>query len=660
MTPKVKIVSPGEFRPAPGAAVGVDFETFYTGTYSVKSMGLYPYVNDPRFSAWAVAVSDGSSVCSCEPTKFPWERIAGREWVSHHREFDRGVFERLQADGVIPSGAGPSAWHDSAAACAYLQYPRDLKGACKEVLGIEVDKGVRRSLRGRKDDGDLFASCGMTEEEAAYVSNDAVLCLKLWQEIGWRWPLHERALFEATCAMARRGVRVDWGTVANAIAGLGRVVGECRKAIPWEPALSDPKFRQACADLGVRPPASLAAGDENYAEWLKMHAGKRCAGWALNMSRLRRANRLKKVLESMQSRRSPADGRMVYELRYFGATTGRWSGSGGLNMQNFNRREVEGFDVRKVIVAPPGFTLAVCDYSQIEARMLLWVAGDVKTMQILIDHPEMDMYEVHARATMGWLPEGRDQRSEGKDQSGDNRQSAIGNGQLGGTLKAQRSTLNAQAEESLEEYCVRTGSTLRQYAKARVLGLGYRCGAGTFVRVAKVMAKLELSFDEAKRAVNDYRASNPLVVGVWERLEDEAYKSWEAGRDHVLPLPCTSYDSRCGRYLFYRDLKVLEGGYGKGMTAVVAGERCPLHGGILAENLVSGASRDVMASAWLRCLKAGYSPVMTVHDELVFEVPEATAAADLAKISSIMTEPLAWAPGLPLKVGGKLMKRYGK
>ncbi len=619
MTPKVKIVSPGEFRPAPGAAVGVDFETFYTGEYSVRTMGLYPYVNDPRFSAWAVAVSDGESVCACTPAEFPWERISGREWVSHHREFDLYVFGRLQAEGTIPAGVAPAAWHDSAAACAYLQYPRDLKGACRGVLGIEVDKGVRRSLRGQKDDGDLFAACGMSDEEAAYVANDAVMCLKLWREIGWRWPQHERALFEATCMMARRGVCVDWMMVDNAIKGLGCVVEGCRKAIPWNPSLSDKLFKLACGDLGVVPPASLAVGDEDYAEWLKMHEGKKCAGWALAMSRLRRANRLKKVLESMQSRRRGSDGRMVYELKYFGATTGRWAGTGGLNMQNFNRKEVEGLDIRKVIVAPPGSTLVVCDYSQIEARMLLWIAGDEKTLQLLRDHPDMDMYEVHARATMGYTD-----------------------------------------PMPLEKWCEQNGSTLRQYAKARVLGLGYRCGAGTFVRVAKMMAKLELSFQEAKQAVNDYRASNPLVVGVWERLEDDAYKSWEAGRDHVVPLPCTSYDSRCGRLLFYRDLKVLDGGFGKGMTAMIAGERCPLHGGIITENIVSGASRDVMASAWLRCLKAGYSPIMTVHDELVFEVPDATAPVELARISAIMTEPLAWAPGLPLKVGGKLMKRYGK
>ena len=67
-----------------------------------------------------------------------------------------------------------------------------------------------------------------------------------------------------------------------------------------------------------------------------------------------------------------------------------------------------------------------------------------------------------------------------------------------------------------------------------------------------------------------------------------------------------------------------------------------------------------LASAWLRCRTAGYSPILTVHDELVFEVPEETAREDLHRIVAIMEKPLAWAPGLPLKADGQLMSRYGK
>jgi len=179
------------------------------------------------------------------------------------------------------------------------------------------------------------------------------------------------------------------------------------------------------------------------------------------------------------------------------------------------------------------------------------------------------------------------------------------------------------------------------------------------VRVARVMAGLKIGHEEARRIVNEYRAQNPRIVHLWNALQaaaemclkDEPY-------EYRLPFPCTQYDPRCGRYLIYRDIAWHP--HGKSLTAVVGGERVPLHGGIIAENWTQGTARDVLASAWLRCRSAGYSPILTVHDELVFEVPEATAREDLKLIVLIMEKPLAWAPGLPLKADGKLMSRYGK
>jgi len=335
------------------------------------------------------------------------------------------------------------------------------------------------------------------------------------------------------------------------------------------------------------------------------------------MATIRRCGRLANVLESMRQRRKP-DSRMVYELKYYGASPGRWSGGGGLNVQNFNRKETEGLDVRKCVMAAPGHVLAVADYSQIEARVLLYLAGDTDALKLLADHPEWDMYELHARATMGY-----------------------------------------RETESLKDFCERTGSGLRQLAKARVLGLGFRCGAETFVRVARVMAGLRIGYEEARRIVNEYRAQNPKIVHLWNALQaaaemclkDEPY-------EYRLPFPCTQYDPRCGRYLIYRD--VAWHPLGKSLTAVVGGERVPLHGGIIAENWTQGTARDVLASAWLRCAAAGFRPVLSVHDELVFEVREETAHEDLRRITGIMERQLAWAPGLPLKADGKLMSRYGK
>ncbi len=664
---KIKMVGPGAFRPAAGAMIGLDFETFYDGGCSVRDLGNWAYVHHPRFKAWAVAVTDGATACVCEPSVFPWERIDGMEWVSHNREFDRAVFTRLQESFAVQPAIGPAAWRCSAAACAFLQLPRDLAGACKAVFGVEFDKGVRdmsKGLRGADAAQAMLFGLDLCAAESEYAAKDAVACLALWREVGDRWPEHERRLFELTCDMGRRGLCVDWGTVAEKRQQLNGRVETLMRGLPWTPALSTKKFAAACREKGVEPPRSLACGDEGFAEWADEHAGTEPGRWAADMAAIRRCGRLAGVLESIEARRKP-DGRMAYELKYFGASPGRWSGGGGLNVQNFNRKETEGLDVRKCVMAAPGHVLAVADYSQIEARVLLFLAGDVEALELLAEHPEWDMYELHARATMGWrsskVLKCGSSFVEGKEGTPNaEHRTPNAEGERGRTLNAQRTTLNDGGdEESLKDFCERTGSGIRQLAKARVLGLGFRCGAETFVRVARVMAGLRISYEEARKIVDEYRRQNPRIVQLWNELEEAAERC--AGKEpyeYVLPFPCNQHDPRCGRYLFYRDVR--RHPCGRGLQAVVGGERVPLHGGIIAENWTQGTARDVLASAWLRCSTAGYRPVLSVHDELVFEVPEETAHEELRKILAIMEKPLAWAPGLPLKADGKLMARYGK
>jgi DNA polymerase I-like protein with 3'-5' exonuclease and polymerase domains len=351
------------------------------------------------------------------------------------------------------------------------------------------------------------------------------------------------------------------------------------------------------------------------------------------MQRIRSANRTAKVLEAMRLRRIQKSesrsqkldaeyGRMAYELKYFGASTGRWSGGGGLNMQNYNRKPAEGVDLRRCIVAPPGYLLAVVDYSQIESRVLLFLAGDVETLDMFRANPMADAYEIHARATMGYVE-----------------------------------------AESLKDYCERTGSGLRQLAKARVLGLGFGCGARRFVEVAQVMAGLDIGEDESERIVKEFRESNPRIVSLWQSLND-ACASCDGG-NYLLPLPCTQINPDLKRFLIYRDVKVdppshmaTEGW--RGIECTVGGDRIKVYGGLLAENWTQATARDVLASAWLRCEASGFRPVLSVHDELVFEVPEGSAEEDLRRIVEIMEEPVSWAPGLPLRADGRLCSVYGK
>jgi len=608
MIPEANIITPEEWASGSiGGVVGVDFETFYTATYSVAELGLWTYCHDPRFDAYLVAVSDGQRACVCAPIKFPWATIAGRAWVSHNRDFDRAVFDRLQELAWCPE-IGPREWHCSAALCAFHQLPRDLAGAVKAVFDQTLDKAPRDRARGRHPSED----CLLAGEISRYAARDASATLALWNHLERHWPPPERRLFELTSEMGRHGLAVDWNYVRARRLELEALTVSLADALPWKPAGSVKQFEAACERIGVPAPPSTSSADPGFARWLEKHIDSDAATWVRHMQRMRSANRTAKVLESMEARRM-TNGRMAYELRYFGASTGRWSGGGGLNLQNLNRKTAEGVDLRRAIVAPPGHVLAVADYSQIESRVLLYLAGDTEALALFRDNPEADAYEIHARRTMGYAE-----------------------------------------PESLKAWCERTGSNLRQLAKARVLGLGFGCGWRKFIDVARVMAGLELTEDASKSVVEDFRNSNPLICQLWQRLEDACEA--RDGRHYALPLPCTQHAPALKRFILYRDVHVSD----RDITATVAGERVKVYGGLIAENWTQATARDVLASAWLRCVQAGFVPVLSVHDELVFELSEATAEADLARIITTLETPVPWALHLPLKVEGKLMPFYSK
>jgi DNA polymerase len=259
----------------------------------------------------------------------------------------------------------------------------------------------------------------------------------------------------------------------------------------------------------------------------------------------------------------------------------------------------EGVDLRNAITAAPGHTLVIIDYSQIESRVLLWLAGDHATLNIL--RTGIDIYEAHARTTMGYA----DPRPLKDVDKG-----------------------------------------LRQLAKARVLGLGYGCGAQKFIVVAKIMGGLDITFTDSKRMVDEYRRANPMIVSLWDRLE-RSFQKYH-GATYRLPLPS-------GRKLRYYNV---DGGL---MTAEsVKGHSEEWYGGKLTENFVSATARDVMADAWLKMHGAGLRVVLTVHDELVLECPEAEAADVKARAEEIMVAGPEWAAGLPLAVEGKITRRYEK
>jgi DNA polymerase len=80
--------------------------------------------------------------------------------------------------------------------------------------------------------------------------------------------------------------------------------------------------------------------------------------------------------------------------------------------------------------------------------------------------------------------------------------------------------------------------------------------------------------------------------------------------------------------------------------------------GLLAENVVQATARDVLFCGMRRAERAGYPIVLHVHDEMVAEVGHNFGSK--ADFHRIMCTPEPWMRGLPVAAKAESMARYGK
>lgn len=579
-----------------GNMAALDTETFYTAAYSVKNMGYSEYTHNPYFRCTLVSAYDGKTSIVKEPEAFPWQQISGKILVAHNAAFDRAVFERLKELKIVPESVEPAGWICTALLCRYLQLPHDLATAAQRVLGMTLNKGVRARMMGTAD---LF------DDAVKYAAEDAIASWRLYANLGHLWAPDEMELADLSQQIGRRGVPVNRGFLLSALRNVSKAAEELDAAIPFKPSLSLPKLKAAILAAGQTPPPSTNSKDPGFMAWAEENAGTPGAALVERRQDLNRARKTQANLEAML-RRVKKNGRMEYELIYCGAKkTGRWASAGGLNMQNMTKAARFGVKIRNAIEAPDGHKLLILDYAQIEARVLLFLAGDFDALKLLAGG--MDIYEAHARRTMGY----NDPRPM-KDAAPD----------------------------------------LRQLAKARVLALGFGCGAEKFIAMAKSLCGIDLTPEEAKRTVDEYRATNPLITGLWRALESTFVR--HHGKTWKLPLPKTTFEPAHKRFLRYRDIDA------RRMTFEQDGMRVDTYGGKLAENWTQATARDAQGVAMLRLDNAGYEILLSTHDEVVLLVPEQDAAGALAHATAIMQKPLPWAKSLPLAVEGQIADVYDK
>jgi DNA polymerase len=88
-------------------------------------------------------------------------------------------------------------------------------------------------------------------------------------------------------------------------------------------------------------------------------------------------------------------------------------------------------------------------------------------------------------------------------------------------------------------------------------------------------------------------------------------------------------------------------------------ERLTTFGGRLVENVTQACARDVLAHGLIGAERAGYNPVVHVHDEIICETPD-TPAFTADGLAAIMSTQPEWAEGLPLDAEGFECRRYRK
>jgi len=219
----------------------------------------------------------------------------------------------------------------------------------------------------------------------------------------------------------------------------------------------------------------------------------------------------------------------------------------------------------------------------------------------------------------------------------------------------------------------------RQIAKSAVLGAMFGQGAKGLVKYAEGMG-VKLSEAQAKNAVDGYRSSYVKVKELWALCESAAIQAVEnpgnpfrAGSKITLKMAKNALWMQLpsGRLICWQrpQLELLTTPWGQQKVGVTVHSqntytrqwsRNQLIGSSLFQSAVQGTARDCLAVAMVNLEKAGYEVINSIHDEVLLLVEEQSAESALVDVTNIMTVPPTWAPDFPLAAEGWVGKRYRK
>lgn len=624
--------------------VTVDFETYYSREFSLTKMTTEQYVRSPLFETIGVAIGFGDTQPVWYPQSVVRAVLAAIDWsdklvLAQNTAFDAAIM----------------AWHYNVKPLAWL----DTLGMSRALFPHErmhsLKAQAERQGVGEKGDevvnalGLRFADFGSVQMEkyAQYCINDVVLTKRLFDiYMGMGFPKIELKLIDLTLRMfTEPKLILDKAKLQTHVAAVKEMkvalLDEARDIMLADNdpdyiqlifsegvegikklLMSNDKFATLLRSYGVEPPmkTSLRTKKEAYAfaktdEGLKELAEHRDIRIQILVA-ARLGN--KSTIEETRAERfiGMADrGAFPVPLRYYGAHSGRWSGQDSVNMQNLPSRGENAGRIKKAIMAPVGYVVIDCDSSQIEARVLAWLAGQ-DDLVAAFERRE-DVYKIMA--------------------------AKIYKVAVADVTPAQRTV----------------GKTI-------ILGAGYGVGHLKLKLFLKQQAGVIVTTDTAKAYIDTYRSANDKIPKLWRKGED-ALRELTQKQSMVLDaqkllevIPGKGIKLPNGLFIQYPDLrKVVDEESGKA-SWVYTSKGLPVHvyGGKVIENVCQAVARIIIGEQMLRIAKR-YKCVLTVHDAIAVIATVGEADAARAYVEDCMNWRPTWAQTLPLACESGMGKSYG-
>ena len=601
----------------------LDFESFYSQTYSLSKMTTEEYIRGEEFEVIGVAVKVNDE----ETQWFSGTKEKTRQFLE---QFDWGnslaLAHNAMFDAAILSwtfGIKPTAWLDTLSMARAI-HTIEVGGSLAALatyygLGVKGTEVLDAKGKHRLD---------FTPEELGrygeYCINDVELTYALFQELMQVFPNFELKLVDLTIKMFSEPVlELDTNVL---LAHLSDVQKKKEDLMEWveadrEQIMSNDKFSELLKALGVEPPRKISAttGKEAWA-FAKTDEGFKAllehdnpVVQALASARLG----VKSTIEETRTQRFlgiAERGVMPIPLRYYAAHTGRWGGDDKINMQNLGRSS----RLKHAICAPAGYQIIDCDSSQIEARTLAWLAG------------QEDLIEAF---------------ENGED-----------------VYKIMASAIYVKSEEDITK-------DERFVGKTTILGAGYGMGSKKFSSQLKTFG-VEVEEGEASRIVSVYRQTYPCIPSLWKEaakvldaIVDDS--TCEFGREGVLYVEGRKgIRLPNGLYIKYPNLRKQTNDDGKdeyvydtkrGKTTIPN----RIYGGKVVENVCQALARIIVGEQMLM-ISRKYKVVMTVHDAVACIVPDSEAKTGQEFVEMAMRMRPKWALDLPLNCESGIGRTYGE